>query len=77
MLILTLSILPGMLLTLIPLETSAGKSDSIAHIPLLSWAGVLLHGAIIIGVAWILNHRASRQLDLHWPDIAQKVQHYL
>ena len=77
MLTLSLSILPGALLTLIPLEASSGKSDSIADIPLLSWAGVLLHGVIIIGVAWILNRRASRQLDLHWPDIAQKVQHYL
>ncbi|OFM59316.1 ABC transporter permease [Corynebacterium sp. HMSC058E07] len=77
MLILGLSILPGALLTLIPLDSSAGNSDSIADIPLLSWAGVLLHGIIVIGAVWILNHRASRRLDLHWPDIAQKVQHYL
>ena len=77
MLILSLSILPGALLTLIPLETSAGNSDSVADIPLLSWAGVLLHAVIVIGVVWILNRHASRRLDLHWPDIAQKVQHYL
>ncbi|WP_408925510.1 ABC transporter permease [Corynebacterium sp. YSMAA1_1_F7] len=77
MLILTFSFLPGGLLALIPLAMADEASNSIAAIPLLSWVGVLLHWGIVIGVAWIMNRRASRRLDLEWPDIAQKVQHYL
>ena len=54
-----------------------GAGNSIADIPLLSWLGVLLHWVIVIGATWIMNRRASRRLDLEWPDIAQKVQQYL
>ena len=77
MLILTVSFLPGGLLALIPLATADGAKNSIAAIPLLSWLGVLLHWVIVVGAAWIMNRRASRRLDLKWPDIAQKVQQYL
>lgn len=77
MLILTVSFLPGGLLALIPLAMADGTSNSIADIPLLSWLGVLLHWVIVVGAAWIMNRRASRRLDLEWPDIAQKVQQYL
>lgn len=77
MLILTVSFLPGGLLALIPLAMADGASNSIGAIPLLSWLGVLLHWVIVIGAAWIMNRRASRRLDLEWPDIAQKVQQYL
>lgn len=77
MLILTVSFLPGGLLALVPLAMADGASNSIADIPLLSWLGVLLHWVIVIGAAWIMNRRASRRLDLEWPDIAQKVQQYL
>lgn len=77
MLILTFAYLPGGLLTLIPLAMADGSSNSIADIPLLSWLGVLLHWVIVISVAWFMNRRASRRLDLEWPDIAQKVQRYL
>lgn len=77
MLILTVSFLPGGLLALIPLAMADGAGNSIADIPLLSWLGVLLHWVIVIGAAWIMNRRASRRLDLEWPDIAQKVQQYL
>lgn len=77
MLILTVSFLPGGLLALIPLAMADGTSNSIAAIPLLSWLGVLLHWGIVVGAAWIMNRRASRRLDLEWPDIAQKVQQYL
>lgn len=77
MLILTVSFLPGGLLALISLAMADGTSNSIADIPLLSWLGVLLHWVIVIGAAWIMNRRASRRLDLEWPDIAQKVQQYL
>lgn len=77
MLILTVSFLPGGLLALIPLAMADGASNSIGAIPLLSWLGVLLHWVIVIGAAWIMNRRASRRLDLKWPDIAQKVQQYL
>lgn len=77
MLILTVSFLPGGLLALIPLAMADGTSNSIADIPLLSWLGVLLHWVIVIGATWIMNRRASRRLDLEWPDIAQKVQQYL
>lgn len=77
MLILTVSFLPGGLLALIPLAMADGASNSIGAIPLLSWLGVLLHWVIVVGAAWIMNRRASRRLDLEWPDIAQKVQQYL
>ncbi len=77
MLILTVSFLPGGLLALIPLAMADGTSNSIADIPRLSWLGVLLHWVIVVGAAWIMNRRASRRLDLEWPDIAQKVQQYL
>ncbi|SQI20601.1 hypothetical protein [Corynebacterium jeikeium] len=77
MLILTVSFLPGGLLALIPLAMADGAGNSIADIPLLSWLGVLLHWVIVIGAAWFMNRRASRRLDLEWPDIAQKVQQYL
>lgn len=77
MLILTVSFLPGGLLALIPLAMADGANNSIAAIPLLSWLGVLLHWVIVVGAAWIMNRRASRRLDLEWPDIAQKVQQYL
>lgn len=77
MLILTVSFLPGGLLALIPLAMADGTSNSIADIPLLSWLGVLLHWVIVVGAAWFMNRRASRRLDLEWPDIAQKVQQYL
>ncbi|MGJ4139191.1 ABC transporter permease [Corynebacterium evansiae] len=77
MLILTVSFLPGGLLALVPLAMADGASNSIADIPLLSWLGVLLHWVIVVGAAWIMNRRASRRLDLKWPDIAQKVQQYL
>lgn len=77
MLILTVSFLPGGLLALVPLAMADGASNSIADIPLLSWLGVLLHWVIVVGAAWIMNRRASRRLDLEWPDIAQKVQQYL
>lgn len=77
MLILTVSFLPGGLLALIPLAMADGANNSIAAIPLLSWLGVLLHWVIVVGAAWIMNRRASRRLDLKWPDIAQKVQQYL
>lgn len=77
MLILTVSFLPGGLLALVPLAMADGASNSIAAIPLLSWVGVLLHWVIVVGAAWIMNRRASRRLDLKWPDIAQKVQQYL
>nr|WP_274707090.1 ABC transporter permease [Corynebacterium evansiae] len=77
MLILTVSFLPGGLLALIPLAMADGANNSIADIPLLSWVGVLLHWVIVVGAAWIMNRRASRRLDLEWPDIAQKVQQYL
>lgn len=77
MLILTVSFLPAGLLVLIPLAMADGAGNSIADIPLLSWLGVLLHWVIVIGAAWIMNRRASRRLDLEWPDIAQKVQQYL
>lgn len=77
MLILTVSFLPGGLLALIPLAMADGTSNSIADIPLFSWLGVLLHWVIVVGAAWIMNRRASRRLDLEWPDIAQKVQQYL
>lgn len=77
MLILTVSFLPGGLLALVPLAMADGASNSIADIPLLSWLGVLLHWVIVVGAAWFMNRRASRRLDLEWPDIAQKVQQYL
>lgn len=77
MLILTVSFLPGGLLALVPLAMADGASNSIGAIPLLSWLGVLLHWVIVVGAAWIMNRRASRRLDLEWPDIAQKVQQYL
>lgn len=77
MLILTVSFLPGGLLALIPLAMADGTSNSIADIPLFSWLGVLLHWVIVVGAAWFMNRRASRRLDLEWPDIAQKVQQYL
>ena len=77
MLILTVSFLPGGLLALTPLAMADGAGNSIADIPLLSWLGVLLHWVIVIGATWIMNRRASRRLDLEWPDIAQKVQQYL
>ncbi|MCG7268078.1 ABC transporter permease [Corynebacterium sp. ACRQJ] len=77
MLILTVSFLPGGLLALISLAMADGTSNSIADIPLFSWLGVLLHWVIVVGAAWIMNRRASRRLDLEWPDIAQKVQQYL
>ena len=77
MLILTFSFLPGGLLALIPLAMADGANNSIAAIPLLSWLGVLLHWVIVVCAAWIMNRRASRRLDLEWPDIAQKVQQYL
>lgn len=77
MLILTVSFLPGGLLAVIPLAMADGANNSIAAIPLLSWLGVLLHWVIVVGAAWIMNCRASRRLDLEWPDIAQKVQQYL
>lgn len=77
MLILTVSFLPGGLLALIPLAMADGAGNSIADISLLSWLGVLLHWVIVIGAAWFMNRRASRRLDLEWPDIAQKVQQYL
>lgn len=77
MLILTVSFLPGGLLALVPLAMADGAGNSIADISLLSWLGVLLHWVIVIGAAWFMNRRASRRLDLEWPDIAQKVQQYL
>lgn len=77
MLILTVSFLPGGLLALTPLAMADGAGNSIADIPLLSWLGVLLHWVIVVGATWIMNRRASRRLDLEWPDIAQKVQQYL
>lgn len=78
MLVLYLSILPGALLAMIPLGGADGvPTAAITGIPLLSWLGVLLHWVIVIGATWFMNRRASRKLDLVWPDIMQKVQHYL